>query len=375
MRIEKIDPLSHNRLAVALGHEVGHLLLLRSIHTLTAAISHTVLPHVVAVRVVAAVAVVTSLIVVAVGSRLVEPTAVLSRGLGEPLIVVSVTRSGRHGIVGCAIARVGGGERSAPWVLIPANLAWAVGMGLLLLSFDRLVVFVLGDLLPEVARVGRCAVLTAVSRQLGVDGGDERSKSVAAGLSSLLLLHGSPVAPVVKPGLVILAHVKVDVETPAHGLEPLALEGVELRDGNATNFGPGAVLERVVVKELAAQEERNGQISPNLSFGGLVGNLALTLQSVDSLGKVVHAQKNGGTRKSRRSEDLSHKLAKGGGDRSIGSDNSRRHLSNVLGHHVDLIIEDGTHATGHFGGIKGGDRRRSGSDLCRRRSAEHKNEP
>ena len=187
-----------------------------------------------------------------------------------------------------------------------------------------------------------------VAGQLGVNGRDERSNSVAAGLGDLSLLHLLPLTPVFKPSLVVLAEIKVDVEPPVHGLDPVVFQRVEFRDGNAADFGPGAVLEGVVVEELAAEEQRNGEVAPHLSLGCLVR--ALVLHSIDSLGEIVHAKKNGGAGKSRRSENLGDELAEGRRDWSIGSNNSGGHLGNVFSHHVDLIIEDGTHASGHDDG-------------------------
>lgn len=44
---------------------------------------------------------------------------------------------------------------------------------------------------------------------------------------------------------------------------------VELLDGDAAHFGPGPILKRVVVEELAPEEQCNGQHSPDLTLGRL----------------------------------------------------------------------------------------------------------
>lgn len=339
---------AHDWLAVTLRHEVGDLLL-HGIHTpRAAALSQPMLPHVLGVGEMAGVAVVPGWVEAAVGRGLRISAAVLGSSLGEPLVVAGVARRGRHRVVGSAIARVRRCEGSTPGVVGPASLARAVG---LLLGLHSLVPLILGNLLLEVTRVGGGTV-TAVSGQFGVDGRDQRSESLAADLGSLSLLHILPFAPVVEPSLVVLAKVEVDIEAPAHGLNPVELQSVELGNSDAADLGPGAVLEGVVVEELAAEEKRNGKVSPNLTLGGLVR--ALTLHGVDSLSEVVHSQENGGAWKSRRGEDLRDEFAKGRGNRGIRGHNARRHLGHVLGHHVDLIIEDGTYASGHDEGVWGG---------------------
>ncbi|KAI6758940.1 hypothetical protein HG531_013936 [Fusarium graminearum] len=192
--------------------------------------------------------------------------------------------------------------------------------------------------------------MTRVPGDVGVDGRNNRCEPLAAGLGDLSLLHVLPVTPVLKPSLVILAHIKVDIETPAHGLNPLKLERVQLRDGDATHLRPGAVLEGVVIEELASQKQRDGQVTPDLSLGSLVRTLSL--QGVDPLGKVVHSKEDGGAGQSCRGEDLRHELAEGRSHSSLRCDDTGGHLGNVLGHHVDLIVEDGTHASGHDEGFE-----------------------
>lgn len=142
--------------------------------------------------------------------------------------------------------------------------------------------------------------------------------------------------------------IKIDVEPPVHRLEPVILQGVELGDGDAADLRPGSVLKGVVVQEFAAEEKRNGKEPPDLTLGGLVR--ALALHRVDPLGEVVHPEENGRTRQSRGGENLRHKLAKRRSDAGLRSDNAGCHLGDILSHHVDLVIEDGTNASGHDDG-------------------------
>lgn len=279
-----------------------------------------------------------------VSRRLGVAAAVLSGGLSEPFIVASVARSCRRGVLGSTIARIRRSKRRIPRVVGPRRLARAVGM---LLGLHSLVTFILCDLSLDVARVRRAAV-AVVPGQIGIDCGNQRSQALSVGLNGLSLLHLLPLAPVVKPGLIVLAVIKVDVESPAHGLKPVKLQSVQLGDGDAANLRPGSVLEGVVVQEFAAEEKRNGEETPNLTLRGLVGTLSL--HGVDSLGEIVHSKKDGRAGQSCGSEDLRHKLPERRSDAGLRSNHASCHLSDILSHHVDLIIEDGTNASGHDDG-------------------------
>lgn len=93
---------------------------------------------------------------------------------------------------------------------------------------------------------GTVRVRDAVSvRQLGVD------------WSERLALIAKPLLPVCSPGLKFGR--VCAVETPVNGSQPLCFHGVEFEDRDTGDFGPGAVLERVVVEELAGEEEGDGE--------------------------------------------------------------------------------------------------------------------
>ena len=49
------------------------------------------------------------------------------------------------------------------------------------------------------------------------------------------------------------------MNAPVETFEPLQLHSVELMDGNAAHFGPGSVLESVVIKKFAAKQQTCGK--------------------------------------------------------------------------------------------------------------------
>lgn len=131
-------------------------------------------------------------------------------------------------------------------------------------------------------------------------------------------------------------------------LHPLTLQLVQLTNGNAADVGPRTVLESVVVQELAAQKKGNSQQAPDVALRQ--GNLVAVdhVHHVDALGKVVHAQQNGRTRQAGGGQDLGDEFPERLG--SLGGTHGKTvgHLGNVLGHHLDIVVEDGTDTTRHF---------------------------
>jgi len=216
-----------------------------------------------------------------------------------------------------------------------------------LLRLESLISLVLSDLILNITGMRRVSVVAVVSRKLRVDCWHDGSEPVTAGLCSLAFLHVLPLTPIVQPCLVVLAEVEVDVETPAHGLNPIELQSVQLDDGDTTDLRPRPVLEGIVVKEFASQKKRDGEVTPDLAFGSLVRPLAL--HAVNPLGEIIHSEKNRRTRQSRRGEYLRNELPKRRCNVGIWSDDSRRHLSNILCHQLDLIVEDSTNASRHLG--------------------------
>lgn len=228
----------------------------------------------------------------------------------------------------------------------PGGVARAI---VVLLSLHSLITLILGDLLLKVSRARRLsAVANGISGQLGINGWNQGSKSFSAGLGSLALPHLLPIAPVLKPSLVVLAEVKVDVQAPVHRVNPVEFECVELGYGNTTDFGPRTILEGVVVKELAAKQQGNGQISPDLSLSGLVRSLVL--HRIDSLCKIIHAKEDCRAWQPGRGQNLSDKFPEGWGDIGLRRDHSSRHLSDIFGHQLNLIVEDSAYTARHVCG-------------------------
>jgi len=218
-----------------------------------------------------------------------------------------------------------------------------------LVALDGLVALIFSRLLLNKRMIRRSS---SVPVDAGVDG---RHKSLPAGPGSGLILEDLPVIPTGKPSLVVGAIIQVDVEAPARLLQPLMFQSVELSYGDAAHLRPRTVLEGVVVQELAAEQQRDRQHAPNLALGYRVGRVVL-LQRVDPLREVVHSKKNSALGQSRGRQDLRDELAKGGcdGGRRQRHDHTSGHLGDKLGHLVDLVIEDGTDASGHDGGDGGG---------------------
>lgn len=104
------------------------------------------------------------------------------------------------------------------------------------------------------------------------------------------------------------------VDLPLEAKEPLELHGVEISDGNAADFSPGAVLEGVVVEELAAEQEAGSEHTVDLSGSRCRRRRRRCLDSsrVDvgggehphARGQVVEAEEDGGARQTRRRKDL-----------------------------------------------------------------------
>lgn len=204
--VRPVSPVgsAHDGLAEAGVREVAGRLHSRSDAVGAIALSNTVLPHGLVVAVVARVSLVVTVVVVVVRGLLVATIPLgISGRLREPLVVSGVGRRGRVDVLGCAVARVGRGERCRLPVPVVGLL---VGNLVALDGFVALVFSCL--LLNEVVVSGA----TAVSVDAGVDG---RDKSLAGGASCGLVLENLPLVPAGEPSLVVLAVVQVDVETPA----------------------------------------------------------------------------------------------------------------------------------------------------------------
>ena len=181
---------------------------------------------------------------------------------------------------------------------------------------------------------------------VGIDG-REGSQPIEGGRALEVLLF-EPVTPVLQPRVVVLALVKVDVQVPSDGLQPLMLERIKLRDRDAAHFRPRAVLEGVVIKELAAQEQAYRQHPPHFAIRGL--EAARYAEHVDASREIVHAKENGGGGKTSGGEEARHKLAEGGRDRRARDDKSLGHFGDIVGHLVYLVVQHRADAAGKHDG-------------------------
>lgn len=250
-------------------------------------------------------------------------------GPSLPIPIASKARSRRRRVLGGAVTRIrrrqrGAGPRPSR-ELVPCSFVQFVG---------TLITLVLCDLLlaPNVV------CLTAnTTVEVGLDG-SESSQSLASSQGLCHLLTADPVTPVAQPGIVVLGLVEINEQAPVNAHQPVSLQLVQLRDGYAGHFGPRPVLEGVVVEELAAKQQGDGQHSPDLSLMRM--EVTGHLQTVYSFGEVVHAEENGCFGETRRGQNLRAEFAEGTRDGRPRSNQLDCHLGNVFSHHVDLIVED-----------------------------------
>ena len=200
---------------------------------------------------------------------------------------------------------------------------------------------------------------------VGVDG-RKGGQAVESGCALEILLL-EPVAPVLEPRVVVLALIEVDVQVPGDGLQPLVLKRIQLRDRDATHFRPRAVLEGVVIKELAAQEQADSQHPPHLAIRGL--EAARCTEHVDASREIVHAEEDSGGGQAGRGEKARYELAEGGRDGGAWDDESLGHLGDIVGHLIYLVVQHSADAAGkHDGQDVGGGQRRLGKSVCVRTS-------
>lgn len=350
---------TQDSLAVGRGrHEVVLVLHAhRACAVSTRAVCHVVVPDVLAVVVIARVLGVAAVVVDVVSrvlSRVSLSLSVIGERTVEPVAIELTIAGRRRGrIFRCAIARIGRCEWStrprAGRVLVPTNLLRPVSCLLLglLRALHARKALILGNLLLVPQGVG----LVARTSKVGVDGGHKGCEPLAAGEGLGHLLAAHPLAPVVQPGVVVLASLQVDVEVPTDAHEPLCLQLVQLSDRNTRNFGPGSVLECVVVEKLASEEQGDGQHPPDLSLDRVEGTDSL--QAIDPLGEVVHAKEDSGPGQTSGRKDLRDELSERRRDWRLREDQLDGHLGNIFSHHVDLVVEDSTDTSArHVDGLR-----------------------
>lgn len=80
---------------------------------------------------------------------------------------------------------------------------------------------------------------------------------------------GTPLLPVRAPRLEpILFVIDAIVDLPFEGKEPFEFHGVQLTHRNIANFGPGFVLESVIIQKLASQKQSDRKHAVNLATAG-----------------------------------------------------------------------------------------------------------
>lgn len=347
-----------------MSEEIGGLLVNRNA-TAAGAVGAGVFPNVVAVKaaIIAGIAgVLPSVAVSAVSGcgLLIVPRGVgaTDNGAVKPLSVVRVARSSRVGILGSAVARIGrrqGSSRLRPRHITPRGLLVSVGRRGSLATLHARQALILGNLLLMPRGVH---VLVASTGNVGIDGGDESSKTFAAGLVLLALLGLLPLGPIVEPGIVVFALVQIDVENPADGSQPLVFQSVQIANWDATDLRPRLVLESVVIKKLASEKKSDGQETPNLA-------LVLDCTSghhVDALGEVVETEQNGSPGKTSRRQYPRNVLPESRVHRVPWHHHAGGHLGNIVGHELDIVVENSANASRHVDGMSQ-DRRVESVDL------------
>jgi hypothetical protein len=205
---------------------------------------------------------------------------------------------GMHGGIGCGR----GGEVRRRVVVDPGDLI--VGR-----VESRLRAFQRGSLV--VAHVG--LGVGSHTGDIGINLGERCGGEPVEGGLAFQVLGLAPVLPAGNPSVVVAALVEVDVQVVLHALQPLVLQGVQLGHLNSTDLRPGSILEGVVVEELAAQEEANGQHPPDHTLTCLGGCRAATqsIQLVGATGEIIHAEQDGGAGESGRGEETRDELPEG----------------------------------------------------------------
>lgn len=174
---------------------------------------------------------------------------------------------------------------------------------------------------------------------------------------------GTPHLPVGKPGRkTVMLVVNSIMNLPFEREEPVEFHGVEFGDGDVADFGPGLVLEGVVVQELAPEQQGDGEHAIDLAAAGAV-DLAGG-QQAHAVGQVEKTQQDGGAGQTRRGQDLIDILPELRRDGRSWADTSSEvnirevdlgdvqsihslgHLSHKVGHLIHLVIQMGGDASG-----------------------------
>lgn len=254
-------------------------------------------------------------------------------------VVVSRSSTSRAHILWCIETRVRSRRRSEVWSRIrighPSTL-------------------IVGRLVTRLGALERCSLDVAIvvvrvlewSLNVGIDRCKRHGcKTLESGLA-LCVLGLAPVGPAVKPCLEVIALLKVDIQAPSHCLQPVVLHSVQILNSNAADLRPGTILERVIVQEFTAQEEADGEHTPNGAIADLEATGRRSIDDVHASCEVVHTEKDGRTWESSRGEQARDKLAECRRDRRSWEDDALGHLRNILRDLINFVVEHSAHTTG-----------------------------
>jgi hypothetical protein len=154
----------------------------------------------------------------------------------------------------------------------------------------------------------------------------ESHRSFGTVFLPLLQERGKPILLVMNPLM----------DLPLECKKPVQFHGVELGHWNVAHFRPRFVLEGIIVEKLAPQKEGSGKHSIDLTTTR--GIHSSGREKSHSTRQVEKTQKDGGTGKPCRGEDLVHILAKLGWDRGSWVDDSLGHFCHKVRHLVHLVV-------------------------------------
>ena len=173
------------------------------------------------------------------------------------------------------------------------------------------------------------------------------------------------VLPMINPdkeAFVLIVH--GTVYAPVEAFEPLQLHNVELADGDAAYFSPGSVLESVVIKKFAAEQQTRSEHTIDCARRGRV--IATLGDELHSRRQIEQSQHDGRARETSRRENLGDvfaELLRGfvalgytsgnvnickaevGGECCI---HALGHLRHKCGHHIHVVVQVSCHASSGF---------------------------
>jgi hypothetical protein len=227
---------------------------------------------------------------------------------------------------------------------------------------------IVGRLVTRLRSLERCSLDIAIvvvgvwegSLNVGIDRCERHgSKTFESGLA-LQVLGLAPIGPAVKPCLEIVALLEVDIQAPSHRLQPVMLHSVQVLNSDAADLRPGAILERVIVQEFAAQEEADGEHTPNRPIADLETTGRTSIDDVHASREVVHTEKDSRAWESGRGEQARDELAECWRDRRSWIDDALSHLCDILRDLINFVVEHGTHTTRSHHEERSNGRRRLG---------------